>query len=97
MPTVLFVNKVDRTGADVAAVVEQVRRRLTPHVVELARVSGEGGREAGVAGVPLTDESVVAGVARARRPGARAAGRPGSRSVAPTCCRPCATAYAAAR
>ncbi len=65
VPTVLFVNKVDRSGADVAAVLEQVRRRLTPHVVELARVSGEGGRDAVVAGVPLTDESVVAGVAEA--------------------------------
>ncbi len=63
VPTVLFVNKVDRGGADVAAVVEQVRRRLTPHVVVLTRVTDEGGREARVVGVPLTDESVVAGVA----------------------------------
>ncbi len=46
VPTVLFVNKVDRGGADVASVVEQIRRRLTPHVVELTRVTGEGGREA---------------------------------------------------
>jgi ribosomal protection tetracycline resistance protein len=63
VPTVLFVNKVDRGGADVAAVVDRVRRRLTPHLVELTRVTGEGGREARVVGVPLTDESVVAAVA----------------------------------
>jgi len=44
VPTVLFVNKVDRSGADVGRVLEQVRRRLTPHVVELARASDQGGR-----------------------------------------------------
>ncbi|MEJ7833410.1 MAG: translation factor GTPase family protein [Nocardioides sp.] len=63
VPTVLFVNKVDRAGSDVAGVLHQVRRRLTPHVVELARVAEQGGRGAHVTGVPLTDESVVAVVA----------------------------------
>jgi ribosomal protection tetracycline resistance protein len=33
VPTALFVNKVDRGGSDVAAVVAQVRSRLTAHVV----------------------------------------------------------------
>ena len=33
IPTVLFVNKIDRVGADPAAVVRAVRERLTPHVV----------------------------------------------------------------
>jgi len=63
VPTVLFVNKVDRSGADVGRVLEQVRRRLTPHVVELARASDQGGREARVTAVPFTDEAVVAVVA----------------------------------
>lgn len=65
VPTVLFVNKVDRGGADVSRVLEQVRRRLTPHVVELARAWDQGGREAHVTAVPLTDESVVTAVAEA--------------------------------
>jgi ribosomal protection tetracycline resistance protein len=65
VPTVLFVNKVDRGGADTGRVVEQVRRRLTPHVVELARARGQGEREARVTAVPLTDESVVSAVAEA--------------------------------
>jgi ribosomal protection tetracycline resistance protein len=65
VPTVLFVNKVDRGGADTGRVVEQVRRRLTPHVVELARARGQGQREACVTAVPLTDESVVTAVAEA--------------------------------
>ena len=65
VPTVLFVNKVDRAGADVGRVLDQVRRRLTPHVVELARACDEGRREARVKPAPLTDESVVAAVAEA--------------------------------
>ncbi|MGL5911113.1 MAG: GTP-binding protein, partial [Phycicoccus sp.] len=63
VPTLLFVNKVDRSGADVTAVVEQVRRRLTPNVVALARCSHEGQRDAAVTAVPVTDEATVAAVA----------------------------------
>jgi len=63
VPTVLFINKVDRRGADVGRVLEQVRRRLMPHVVELARATDQGCREARVTPVPFTDESVVAAVA----------------------------------
>ncbi len=63
VPTVLFVNKVDRTGADVDDVLERVRRRLTPSVVELARARDPGRRAVRVAAVPLTDESVVAAAA----------------------------------
>ena len=65
VPTVLFVNKVDRAGADVGRVLQQVRRRLTPHVVELARAWDQGGRETRVTAVSLTDESVVTAVAEA--------------------------------
>ncbi|MFB9311921.1 elongation factor G [Nocardioides plantarum] len=65
VPTVLFVNKVDRSGADVDRVVEQVRRRLTPYVVPLSRVQGAGTRAARVTEVPYDDESVVTAVAEA--------------------------------
>jgi ribosomal protection tetracycline resistance protein len=65
VPTVMFVNKVDRAGADVDRVVEQVRRRLTPYVVVLARTREQGRREARAAALSLTDESVVAAVAEA--------------------------------
>jgi len=65
VPTVLFVNKVDRAGADVDRVLEQVRRRLTPHVVELVRAWDHGAREARVTALSLTDESVVTAVAEA--------------------------------
>ena len=65
VPTALFVNKVDRAGADVDRVVAQVRRRLTPHLVELARPCGEGRREVRVDAVPLSGEAVLSAVAEA--------------------------------
>lgn len=65
VPTVLFVNKVDRGGADVDAVVEQVRRRLTPGVVVLDRAELPGNLAAQVVLVPLDHESVVEAVAGA--------------------------------
>lgn len=65
VPTVLFVNKLDRTSADVDRVEEQVRRRLTANVVTLARAHDQGRRNACVTAVPLTDESVVSAVAEA--------------------------------
>jgi ribosomal protection tetracycline resistance protein len=63
VPAALFVNKVDRSGSDVAAVVEQVRRRLTAHVVPLARPVAEGSRDATVVPVPPDDDAVVEAVA----------------------------------
>jgi ribosomal protection tetracycline resistance protein len=63
IPKLLFVNKVDRAGADVARVIAQVRRRLSPQVVLLADAAGEGTREATVRGRPLTNDSVVQQVA----------------------------------
>ncbi|MGH3308042.1 MAG: GTP-binding protein, partial [Nocardioides sp.] len=63
VPTILFVNKLDRAGADVGRVLAQVRRRLTHGVVELTRATGQGRREAQVATVPFCDEHVVAAVA----------------------------------
>jgi ribosomal protection tetracycline resistance protein len=47
VPTLLFVNKVDRTGADVDAVLGAVRRRLTPAVLPMGRVADAGTRSAG--------------------------------------------------
>nr|MDQ3326749.1 GTP-binding protein [Actinomycetota bacterium] len=64
VPTVLFVNKVDRAGADVDGVLERVRRRLTPSVVELAQALDQGRHAVQVAAVPYTDESVVAVAAK---------------------------------
>ncbi|WP_229073267.1 translation factor GTPase family protein [Actinoplanes sp. DH11] len=63
IPTVIFVNKVDRRGADVDRVVDQVRRRLAACPVVLTTATGQGGRDARVRAVPLDAEPVVAAVA----------------------------------
>lgn len=42
VPCLLFVNKIDRTGADCGRALEAIRRRLTPAVVPMGLVSQEG-------------------------------------------------------
>lgn len=63
VPTVLFLNKVDRAGADVDRALAQVRQRLTAHPVVLTTVAGEGGRDARVRAVELDADPVVEAVA----------------------------------
>lgn len=63
VPTILFVNKVDRSGADVEGVLDQVRRRLTPAVVQLTQAHSAGARDADVTAVPLTGDDVVMALA----------------------------------
>ncbi|MGH3496380.1 MAG: GTP-binding protein [Nocardioidaceae bacterium] len=55
VPTLLFVNKVDRTGADLDAVLAAVRRRLTPAVLAMGQVVAAGSREAGFRTYPPDD------------------------------------------
>jgi ribosomal protection tetracycline resistance protein len=63
VPTVLFLNKVDRAGADVERVLDQIRRRLTADVVVLTTATGQGRRDARVRGLPFDAASVVEQVA----------------------------------
>jgi ribosomal protection tetracycline resistance protein len=63
VPAVLFLNKIDRAGADVGRALVQVRHRLTPDVVVLAAAQGQGRRSARVLEIPLDAESVVEAVA----------------------------------
>jgi ribosomal protection tetracycline resistance protein len=46
VPTLLFVNKVDRAGADLDVVLAAVRRRLTPDILPMGCVTGAGSRAA---------------------------------------------------
>ena len=48
VPTIFFINKIDRIGADHARTLAQLRDRLTPSAVLLSKVSDEGTREASV-------------------------------------------------
>jgi ribosomal protection tetracycline resistance protein len=52
IPTLLFVNKIDRAGADPARVLAAVAERLTPAVVAMGSARGAGTREADF--VPFT-------------------------------------------
>jgi ribosomal protection tetracycline resistance protein len=46
IPTLVFVNKVDRVGADCERVLHDISGRLTPATVAMAAVDGEGTRSA---------------------------------------------------
>ncbi|HEY3686948.1 MAG TPA: translation factor GTPase family protein [Streptosporangiaceae bacterium] len=48
LPTLVFVNKIDRPGARCADLVDEVRRRLAARVVPMADVRGAGGRAVAV-------------------------------------------------
>jgi ribosomal protection tetracycline resistance protein len=63
VPTVLFLNKVDRAGADVDRTLAQVRKRLTAHPVMLTTVIGPGRHDARVRAVELDTDPVVEAVA----------------------------------
>ncbi|MEU6390926.1 tetracycline resistance ribosomal protection protein Otr(A) [Streptomyces sp. NPDC046939] len=65
LPTLVFVNKVDRAGARVAPLLDDIRRRLTPHVVALADVRGAGTPDAVVTARDLDDPAVRGETARA--------------------------------
>ena len=44
VPTLLFVNKIDRVGADLDRVITEIRSRLTPDVLAMGRVLRAGSR-----------------------------------------------------
>lgn len=46
IPVILFINKIDRMGADSAAVIESCRRELSADVIPLNRGENEGDEEA---------------------------------------------------
>ncbi|KUN23652.1 GTP-binding protein [Streptomyces antibioticus] len=53
LPTLVFVNKVDRAGARADGLLDDVRRRLTPHVAPLTTVRDIGTPRARVTALPL--------------------------------------------
>jgi ribosomal protection tetracycline resistance protein len=46
IPTLVFVNKIDRAGADGERTLDDISKRLTPAIVAMASVDGEGTRAA---------------------------------------------------
>ncbi|MGY0020713.1 tetracycline resistance ribosomal protection protein Otr(A) [Streptomyces sp. YJ-C3] len=64
LPTLVFVNKIDRAGARVAPLLDDIRRRLTPHVVPLSDVRDAGTPRAAVTARLLDDPAVRDAAAR---------------------------------
>jgi ribosomal protection tetracycline resistance protein len=63
VPTLIFINKIDRGGADPARVLGEIGRRLTApgrvRTLPLTDVLAPGGPDAGTRPVPLTDPRVI--------------------------------------
>src|SRR5205809_4765641 len=49
VPTLLFVNKIDRAGADAERTLDQIEQRLTPAVVPMGSAGASGSRAAAFA------------------------------------------------
>jgi ribosomal protection tetracycline resistance protein len=64
VPTLVFVNKIDRAGADPERVLDEIEQRLTPAVVPMGSVDGAGTRGASFAPFGVAD-SDLAGRSRA--------------------------------
>ena len=63
VPTLLFVNKVDRRGARYGSVLDAIRERLTPAIVPMGTVRQLGSRAAGFTASGATDPAFVATLA----------------------------------
>jgi len=64
VPTLLFVNKIDRVGADPERVLDEIEQRLTPDVVPMGSAGGLGTRTAAFASFGPADDD-LAGSSRA--------------------------------
>ncbi|MFC8212610.1 GTP-binding protein, partial [Streptomyces sp. NPDC057296] len=60
LPTLVFVNKVDRAGARPEGLLDDVRRLLTPHVAPLTAVTGAGTADARVVARPPDERTAEA-------------------------------------
>ncbi len=60
VPTLIFINKIDRMGVDLEKVIAEIRLHLTPDLCIMQTVSDEGSREAQVSKLTLrpTDELI---------------------------------------
>ena len=65
VPTLVFVNKIDRRGADVERVLGSIRERLTPAIVPMGRASDLGTPNASFTPSDMTDGDFTATLAAA--------------------------------
>jgi translation elongation factor EF-G len=57
IPTILFINKIDRIGSDVHRVLYEIRQSLTPNAVPMQIVQEQGSRNAAVVDILDSNES----------------------------------------
>jgi ribosomal protection tetracycline resistance protein len=65
IPALIFVNKIDRGGADDQRVLREIRDRLTPAIVPMGSVAGVGTRGASFSPYGAADAGFMAGLAEA--------------------------------
>lgn len=63
IPVILYINKIDRVGCDVEAVLASMRAELSGALLVLNRPKGEGSRACTAPAVPFTDEASVLALA----------------------------------
>src|ERR671911_2531735 len=59
IPTIIFVNKIDRGGARYDSVLENISEKLTPAIIPMGSVSGLGTRGASCTPYDVTDPEFV--------------------------------------
>ncbi|HET8752333.1 MAG TPA: translation factor GTPase family protein [Gaiellaceae bacterium] len=59
VPTLLFVNKIDRVGADPERVLDEIEQRLTPDVVPMGSAAGLGTRAASFSPFGSADDDLA--------------------------------------
>src|SRR5262249_59241248 len=60
VPTLLFVNKIDRAGADPERVLDEIEQRLTPAVVPMGSAAALGTPDASFAAFGEADDDLAA-------------------------------------
>jgi len=48
IPVIIFINKIDRMGADTAAVIREIKKELTPDIIVMQTAQNEGNNEANI-------------------------------------------------
>ncbi len=61
IPTLLFVNKIDRPGCDTGALLQNLRQKFSPSILPLQRITGQGSRDCGL--LPPQNGAVYEGLA----------------------------------
>jgi len=59
VPTLIFVNKIDRMGVDTEKVLGQIRKQLSPNICVMQEVIGEGSKQAQVSSIALEPDDTL--------------------------------------